>query len=122
MVICGDKMMPAIVGDFGPAVKSGEASLRIAREIDPKAGPYNRPVSDLKVTYLIFPGSAEKERSAPDYAAWHRQCSGLLTKLGGNAGALHVWTDRLKKDPPAESASPVAAPAVDSTARGPRHG
>lgn len=104
VVICGNKMLPAIVGDYGPAIKTGEASLRIAREIDPKSGPYNRPVSDLKVTYLIFPGSAAKKTSAPDYAEWHRQCRELLTKLGGNASALHQWEDRLKK--------PVASPAV----------
>lgn len=117
VVICGDKMMPAIVGDYGPGNKSGEASLRIAREIDPKSGPYNRPVSDLRVTYLIFPNSAAKQHSAPDYAAWHKRCGDLLTKLGGNAAALHQWVDRLKKPatptPPATGAQ--AAPATSAT-------
>jgi hypothetical protein len=95
VVICGDKMLPAIVGDYGPSEKCGEASLRIAREIDPKAGPYNRPVSDLKVTYLIFPGSAEKPRQ-PDYEEWHAKCSELLGKLGADPAKLHHWEDRLK--------------------------
>lgn len=104
VVICGGKMMPAIVGDYGPAVKCGEASLRIAREIDPKSGPYNRPVSDLKVTYLIFPGSAAAKPSTPDYTAWHKACGDLLTKIGGDATKLHQWEDRLKK--------PAAVPAT----------
>jgi len=116
VVICGDKMMPAIVGDYGPGIKCGEASLRIAREIDPQSGPYKRPVSDLRVTYLIFPGSAPKQNTAPDYAAWHKQCSELLAKLGGDATKLHQWKDRLKKEPPpatgtdAASAAPVTPP------------
>lgn len=129
VVICGDKMLPAIVGDYGPAIKAGEASLRIAREIEAKAGPYNRPVSDLTVTYLIFPGSAIKPNAAPDYALWHRQCSELLTKLGGDASKLHQWEDRLKKAPPpavtpdgtpaTSTATPgVTAPAAGSAASG----
>ncbi len=109
IVICGDKMMPAIVGDYGPAIKCGEASLRIGKEINPECTPYKRPVSELKVTYLIFPNSAEKKTSAPDYAAWHKQCSDLLTKLGGDAAKLHQWKDRLKKE------APPATPPVPST-------
>ena len=112
VVICGDKMMPAIVGDYGPAEKCGEASLRIGKEIDPQCNPYKRPVSDLKVTYIIFPGSAEKKNAAPDYAVWHKQCSELLTKLGGDATKLLQWKDRLKKEPPpAPPPPPEPAPA-----------
>ena len=111
VVICGDKMLPAIVGDYGPAEKCGEASLRIGKEIDPQCNPYKRPVSDLKVTYLIFPGTAEKKNAAPDYAAWHRQCSDLLTKLGGDAAKLHQWKDRLKKEPP-PATPPAPGPAT----------
>ena len=59
MVVFGDKIYPAIIGDVGPADKAGEASLRIAKEVNALATPNNRPVSDLKVTYLIFPGTAE---------------------------------------------------------------
>lgn len=114
VVICGDKLMPAIVGDYGPPYKCGEASLRIAREIDPKAGPYNRPVSDLRVTYVIFPNSAAKQTSAPDYAAWHKQCGELFTKLGGNAATLTEWKDRLKKTPPPVE-TPVVTPAPGDT-------
>ena len=31
----------------------------MAKTVNPKATPYIRPESDLKVTYLIFPGTAE---------------------------------------------------------------
>ena len=55
VVIHGDKIFPALVGDVGPTDKAGEASLRIAKEISGSANPMNRPVSDLKVTYLVFP-------------------------------------------------------------------
>ena len=60
VVVFGKEIYPAMVGDIGPNDKVGEASLRIAKEINNLATPYNRPVSDLKVTYLIFPGSARQ--------------------------------------------------------------
>ncbi|HJT80946.1 MAG TPA: glycoside hydrolase family 75 protein, partial [Chthoniobacterales bacterium] len=46
VVIFGDKIYPVLVGDVGPNDKTGEASLRIAKEINNLATPYNRPVSD----------------------------------------------------------------------------
>ncbi|MFL6536588.1 MAG: glycoside hydrolase family 75 protein, partial [Chthoniobacterales bacterium] len=67
VVVFEDKIFPAIVGDVGPNDKTGEASLRIAKEINPRADPMNRPVSDLKVTYVIFPGTAEQPFGPPDY-------------------------------------------------------
>jgi hypothetical protein len=57
------------------------------------------------VTYLIFPGSAEKPRQ-PDYEEWHAKCSELLGKLGGDPAKLHHWEDRLK----AKLAVPVVVP------------
>ena len=66
LVIFGDRIFPAIVGDVGPSDKAGEASLRIAKEINAIATPNNRPVSDLKVTYLVFPGTAETPFGPPD--------------------------------------------------------
>jgi hypothetical protein len=66
LVIFGDRIFPAIVGDIGPSDKAGEASLRIAKEINATATAYNRPVSDLKVTYLVFPDTAEKPWGPPD--------------------------------------------------------
>ncbi len=110
VVICGDKMLPAIVGDYGPPEKCGEASLRIAAEVDPSSSAYNRAMDELRVSYLIFPGSAPKQTGPPDYAAWHVKCSELLTRLGGNAGLLSQWKDRLKKEPPPPAEVPVVTP------------
>ena len=73
------------MGDAGPRYKTGEGSLRLSREINPKAGPYSRPVSDLKVSYLIFPGSAEPEAGPPDYEKLTDRCRELLN--GAQAAA-----------------------------------
>ncbi|MFZ2280334.1 MAG: glycoside hydrolase family 75 protein [Prosthecobacter sp.] len=101
-VIHEGKIYPAICGDYGPSFKMGEASLLMAKTINPKATPYIRPESDLKVTYLIFPGTAEKERSAPDLAKWREKCLALLGEVGGvGAGfELHTWEDPFKKPEP----------------------
>lgn len=80
VVIVGDKLYPALVGDAGPRYKTGEGSLRLSREINPKAGPYSRPVSDLKVSYLIFPGSAEPEAGPPDYEKLRTDAGNFSTK------------------------------------------
>jgi hypothetical protein len=110
-VIHEGKIYPAICGDYGPSFKMGEASLLMAKTLNPKATPYIRPESDLKVTYLIFPGTAEKVRSAPDLAKWQEKCQALLGEVGGvGAGyALHVWEDPFKKpEPPPVTAVPPA--------------
>lgn len=103
VVIYGERVLPAVVGDGGPTFKVGEASLRIARELNSKATPYNRPVSDLKVTYLVFPGSRETERTPPDYGAWRGKCEALLQEIGGlGAGySVYTWPDLLAKPEPA---------------------
>ncbi|RYD37343.1 MAG: hypothetical protein EOP85_17665, partial [Verrucomicrobiaceae bacterium] len=83
VVIHEKNVYPAIVGDGGPTFKVGEASLRMAREINSKSSPYSRPVSDLKVTYLAFPGSRESSRTPPDYEKWRQRCHELLGDIGG---------------------------------------
>jgi Fungal chitosanase of glycosyl hydrolase group 75 len=120
VVVFGKKIYPAIVGDGGPTFKAGEGSLRLAREINPKASPYNRPVSDLKVSYLVFPGSRETEKSAPNYEKWRQRCHELLGEIGGlgEGYELHQWQDLLPKPVPAAvtpvpasgGGSPVVAP------------
>ncbi len=117
VVVFGKKIFPAIVGDGGPIFKVGEGSLRLAREMNPKASPYNRPVSDLKVSYLVFPGSREAEKSAPDYEKWRQRCYELVGEIGGvgEGFELHQWQDLLPKPTPAvipPPASDAAAPAV----------
>ena len=104
VVIHGTKLYPAIVGDGGPAFKVGEASLRMARELNPKASPFSRPVSDLKVSYVIFPGSHDAQHGPPDYANWRLRCHELLAELGGvgEGYALHEWQDLLPKPTPPE--------------------
>jgi len=112
VVIHGDKMYPAICGDYGPTQKMGEASLFIAKTINDKATPYRRPESDLKVTYLIFPGTAEKPNSPPNLNHWHEMCSTYLKEIGapGPGRELHRWEDPFKKpEPPPITAAPPAS-------------
>lgn len=111
VVAYANQLYPAIVGDGGPSFKVGEGSLRLAHELNAKASSYSRPVSDLKVSYLIFPGSRETERAAPDYAKWSQRCLELLGEIGGlGAGYdLHAWEDLLAKPvEPVPAETPVS--------------
>jgi len=119
-VVFGGKIYPSLVGDGGPTFKVGEASLRIARELNPKATPYSRPVSDLKVTYLVFPGSRDAEKGPPDYEKWRQRCHELLAGLGGlgDGVQLHTWQDLLPKPAPPQ-APEVTPPAPASGASAP---
>lgn len=122
VVVYGGKIYPSIVGDGGPTFKVGEASLRMAREINPKATPYSRPVSDLKVTYLVFPGSREAEKGPPDYEKWRQRCHELLGEIGGTGEGvqLHLWTDLLPKPaPPAPEVSPPPTDAASAPSGAP---
>lgn len=113
LVVFGEKIVPAVVGDGGPAYKVGEASLRIAKELNSRATPYNRPVSDLKVTYLVFPGSRDAERGPPDYEVWRNRCQALVQEIGGLGPGARIleWKDLLAPPPP----PPVPAPTVPPT-------
>jgi Fungal chitosanase of glycosyl hydrolase group 75 len=117
VVLHGEKIYPAIVGDGGPTFKVGESSLRMAREINSKASPYSRPVSDLKVTYLVFPGSRDAERGPPDYEKWRQRCHDLLGEMGGlGAGyELHIWQDQLPKPEPPAVLPAASTPSVPIT-------
>lgn len=112
VVICKNKLFPAIVGDAGPRYKIGEASLRLAKEINSLASPYRRPVSDLSVSYIVFPKSADPVKQAPDYAVWKSKCEELLNDLGGIGVGyqLHEWEDLLA--PPAPPTPPTPTPGV----------
>jgi hypothetical protein len=117
VVVHEGKVYPAIVGDGGPTFKVGEASLRMAKEINERASPYSRPVSDLKVSYIVFPGSRNPERGPPDLEQWRERCAELLDQIGGlgEGYELHVWEDLLEKpEPPGEE-----APATDAEAETP---
>jgi hypothetical protein len=109
VVIYGEKVYPCIVGDGGPTFKVGEASLRMAKEINERASPYSRPVSDLTVSYVVFPGSREPKNGPPDYEVWRQKCHELLQEVGGlgDGYQLHQWTDLIPKT---ESAEATPAP------------
>lgn len=117
VVIAGDQLLPAIIGDFGPREKMGEASLRICKQINEKANSNTRPESDLKITYLIFPDSAEKSPSQPNLAKWTQRCQELIDRMGGvGAGySLLAWKDRFQTPPviePVPGTPPTPPPAV----------
>ena len=114
-------MYPAILGDAGPSYKVGEASLRLCNQIKDTGTPLARPVSDLAVTYLIFPGSADKERSAPDLDRWHARCTELLAEIGvTNNAALHRWENVVPPWPtPTPTPTPVTSPLAPDAAATP---
>jgi hypothetical protein len=116
LVIFADRIFPAIVGDIGPSDKAGEASLRIAKEINQIATPNNRPVSDLKVTYLIFPGTAETPFGPPDLEKLQARCETLVKEIGGAGVPLHHWENIIPPLPtPTPTPSPTPAPSASAT-------
>jgi hypothetical protein len=121
VVIHGKKAYPAIVGDGGPTFKAGEASLRMARELNPQSSPYSRPVSDLKVSYLVFTGSRDAQKGPPDYEKWRQKCHELLQTIGGlgDGVELHAWTDLLPKPEPPPAPTPPLTPPPASAAPAP---
>lgn len=91
-VVYRDRIYPAILGDAGPTYKVGEASLLLARQLNPKANGKTRAVSDLSVTYLFFPRTATR-RGEPDLKLWRSKVHALLKEIGGLAKeeSLHKW-------------------------------
>lgn len=108
VVIFDKAIYPAVVGDVGPAYKMGEAALRIAKQINAQADPNNRATSDLKATYLVFPGTAEKPFTVPDLEKWRARCEKLIGELGGHAGELFAWQDLTKPPTPPTPPEPPA--------------
>lgn len=97
LVVYNEKVYPCIVGDGGPTFKVGEASIRLAKELNKRASSYSRPVSKLAVTYIVFPHSREKEKTAPNYAKWKSHCEDLIEEMGGISSdyPLHDWENTL---------------------------
>ena len=117
LVIFGDAIYPSIVGDIGPNDKVGEASFRIGKQINPQTTPYNRPVSDLKVTYLIFPGTADPQFGPPDLEKLQDRCQKLVDEIGGATVPLHHWENIVPPPPtPTPSPTPTVSPSPTSTA------
>jgi hypothetical protein len=110
LVIFSGKAYPAVVGDAGPSLKMGEASLRICREINARSSAAARPVSDLKAAYLVFPGTADPAASQPDLETWRARCEQYAAELGGLTVPVHTWPDLVKPWPtptPAPTPEPV---------------
>ncbi|MGI9243435.1 MAG: glycoside hydrolase family 75 protein [Verrucomicrobiales bacterium] len=95
-VIYKDRVYPAVLGDAGPSDKIGEASLRLARALNPKADGRTRAIEELAVTYLYFPRTRTKF-GEPNLLEWQAKVKALLGEIGGLAdpASLHDWT----KDP-----------------------
>jgi len=121
VVVHGEKIYPAIVGDGGPTFKVGEASLRMAKEINARASSYSRPESDLVVTYLVFPGSREETKTPPDYEKWRTKCEELVKECGGlgEGVELHRWQNLLPDPTPLPPVVPAGnSPPPSPTAAG----
>jgi hypothetical protein len=112
LVVFGNVIYPAVVGDIGPNDRVGEASLRIAKQMNPLSTPYNRPVSDLKVTYVIFPGTADKPFGPPNLDKLQARCEALLKEIGGATVPLYHWENIIPL-PPTPTASPT--PIISAT-------
>jgi len=117
VVIAKGILYPAILGDLGPNSKIGEASLRICREIFPESGADRRPVSRPEVVYLVFPGTAEKPFTAPDYAHWSERCHALWKEFGGSdTASWHEWNSLEKPWPtPTPTPTPLPSPLPTSS-------
>ena len=113
LVVFGDSIYPAMVGDVGPNNKVGEASLRIAKQINALSTPYNRPVSDLKVTYVVFPATADKTVGPPDLEKLQAHCEALVKEIGGAGVPLHHWENIIAPSP---TPSPTPAPSPSASA------
>lgn len=112
VVIHEGVLYPAIVGDVGPRAKMGEGSLRLCKQLLPQANGAFRAVNDLKVTYLVFPGSVDRPFAVPDLAKWREKCAKLLEEIGGHKGELFAWEDITKPKVPPATPVPVAASAT----------
>ena len=111
LVIHAGIAYPAIVGDAGPSHKMGESSLLLCRKFSSSSSSLARAVSDLKVTYLVFPGSADPTPAPPDLLKWKARCEELVAEIGGLHVEIHSWPNLVPPWPtPTPSATPSATP------------
>jgi hypothetical protein len=116
-VIYNGKIFPAIVGDAGPSNKIGEASGRICKELNPRASALSRAVNNIKVSYLVFPGTAEKP-GPPDLVHWREKCKQFLDEIGGTVPELQAWKDIVPPWPtptPSPTPTPTATPSATAS-------
>ena len=111
VVIAGKNLYPAIVGDFGPNAKIGEASWRIAREVNAVASGTTAAAEDLRITYLVFPNTAEQPFGPPDYAKLQERLTKLLGEIGGTDGtAVQTWANIIPTPTPTPTPMPTPTP------------
>lgn len=106
-VVYDGVVYPAILGDVGPSFKFGEAAIRLCQQLNPRSTANSRPVSNLKVTYLVFPGSKEAQASQPDLAKWRARCAELFADLGLKPASIYDWPNIV---PPWPTPTPVPTP------------
>lgn len=111
LVLCNGKAYPAVLGDAGPSLKLGEASLLICREINARSSALSGAVGDLKVAYLVFPGTAEAQPAPPDLETWRAKCEQYVQELGGLKCQIHSWPNLVKPWPtPTPTPTPLPSP------------
>lgn len=112
VVLANNRLYPAIFGDIGPSDRAGEASLRIAQAIDPHATPERSPVNDLKITYIVFPGTADPVAAPPDLGKIRQRCQALLNEIGGSKLDLSEWANLIPPPTPPPTQPPTPTPAA----------
>src|SRR5437868_2617371 len=112
VVIAGNTIYPAIVGDVGPNDRVGEASLRIAKEVNALSNPNNRPISELKATYIVFNGTADSSWGPPDLEKLQARCEAVVKEIGGATAALHHLVNTV---PPLPTPTPTPTPSISPT-------
>ena len=116
VVIAGSTIYPAMVGDVGPNDRVGEASLRIAKEVNGLSNPNNRPISELKATYIVFNGTADSSWGSPDLEKLQARCEALVKEIGGASMPLHHWVNTVPPLPtPTPTPTPSPTPSISPT-------
>lgn len=112
VVVYDGVVYPAIVGDAGPSFKFGEASVRLCEKINSRSSAFSRPVSSLRVAYIVFPGTADKPSGPPDLDRWYDRCAELLAASGLSTLPLHRWESLIQPWP---TPTPEPTPVTPST-------
>ena len=116
VVIAGSTIYPAMVGDVGPNDRVGEASLRIAKEVNGLSNPNNRPISELKATYIVFNGTVDSSWGSPDLEKLQARCEALVKEIGGASVPLHHWVNTVPPLPtPTPTPTPSPTPSISPT-------
>jgi hypothetical protein len=92
VILYKNQAYPALVGDAGPNFKLGEASYLICQALNPGASANQRPESDLKVSYLVFPGTAKSPFGPPNPVDLRDRAAALLKELDPTSPVqMHLW-------------------------------